>query len=84
MSDVNYDVKAGRELLRRAAAGESVEIGPRQAAALLAEWERHSDALTEIALAGMTLPPMCSEEEVASFHASQAWNFIGIAARARK
>lgn len=39
------------------------------------------NALREIALAGMSMPPMCSKEDERRFHAQQAWNFIGIAAR---
>lgn len=40
------------------------------------------DALSEIALAGMSGTGMEPEEYMRSFHARQAWKFIGIAARA--
>jgi len=43
------------------------------------------DALTEIALAGMSLPMVCGDDEETKnrFHARRAWEFIGIAARAK-
>jgi hypothetical protein len=39
------------------------------------------DGLQEIALAGMSPPPEMSEDGIHAWHARQAWNFIGIAAR---
>ena len=41
------------------------------------------DALDEIALAGMSGTGQESEEGMTAWHASQAWKFIGIAARAK-
>ena len=45
------------------------------------------DALAEISLAGMSLPMAAGGDEdgeqVQRFHAAQAWQFIGIATRAR-
>ena len=48
--------------------------------------EAATDALESIALAGMSLPmEACGDEEAKDrFHARQAWNFIGIAARAKE
>lgn len=43
---------------------------------------RYKDALKEIALAGMSPSPEMSEDGVTHWHASQAWHFIRIAARA--
>jgi len=39
-------------------------------------------ALNEIASAGMSPPPEMSDDGKTAWHASQAWRFIGIAARA--
>lgn len=41
------------------------------------------EALEEIALAGMSGTGMESEDAMTAWHARQAWNFIGIAARAK-
>jgi len=41
------------------------------------------DALDEIALAGMSGTGMESEEAMTAWHARRAWEFIGIAARAK-
>lgn len=48
------------------------------------EIARLREALRQIALAGMTLPRECGDDEEANrrFHAQQAWQFIGIAANA--
>lgn len=47
-----------------------------------AEVTRLRDALREIALAGMSGTGQESQESMTAWHARQAWNFIGIAARA--
>jgi len=64
---------------------ERAERAEAQLAAAQAVLAAAHDALTEIALAGMSLPMVCGDDEETKnrFHARRAWEFIGIAARAK-
>lgn len=64
---------------------ERAERAESQLAAAQAVLAAAHDALTEIALAGMSLPMVCGDDEETKnrFHARRAWEFIGIAARAK-
>lgn len=63
----------------------ATERAERDLAAAQAALAAAHDALTEIALAGMSLPMVCGDDEETKnrFHARRAWEFIGIAARAK-
>ncbi len=64
---------------------EMVNVQDNQIDALRALLTTARDALAEIALAGMSLPVVCGDDEQAKmrFHARQAWTFISVAANAK-